>query len=459
MAVTPFTNQCIQFGTLALDISSGTATLAPMTGSPGQCWSLTVLADGVTCFLVQASNPDMALDPTIMQVAAGWFDASSNQALSVIPATWGEQMQFVCNCKGQALTASGSSVVLAAVPGATLTTPPAYAPPPPPTGSYAPSDYVKVWEDTFTGTALDTSKWWTRYPAPNDQYLPSNNEQQVYEEGQDGEPNHVMTGSSVKLTAYPPRASDGRYPSGMIRSKQALNTSSQTTAFYIEVVAKIPSAAGAWPAFWSGAAWKAAGTPPPWPPEIDFAEFMIQGSNPTSIIHQSIKFNGATPGPWNGSDSLPNTPVGWTWASPYGDTQWDTNVDFSAGFHTFGFLYRPGTTADTTFPNYWVTPNVPLPLVNPATGQNTHFWTLSVDGVSEFAGQYDANVGADGSLGWNMSIILNLAVGGVGGGTPNNAEFPCAFEIQRVSVFLSQEDSTMLVPDTIGVDYLPASGG
>lgn len=129
---TAFTNQLIMFGSLALDITSGTAELAAPTGAPGQCWSLNVLADGVTCFLVPATNPNgVALDPTIMTLAAAWYSASSNQALSVIPATWGAQMQFVCNAKGQALTASGNSIVLAAIAGAVLATPPVYSPPPP----------------------------------------------------------------------------------------------------------------------------------------------------------------------------------------------------------------------------------------------------------------------------------------------------------------------------------------
>jgi hypothetical protein len=97
--------------------------------------------------------------------------------------------------------------------------------------------------------------------------------------------------------------------------------------------------------------------------------------------------------------------------------------------------------------------------INPATGQPTHTVTYWVDGYEALSGPYDFQMGADGTSPYNAELLLCLAIGGNGGGTPNPAQYPAAFTIEYVRVYLSQEDSSALVTSTIGQDFMPSSGG
>lgn len=439
----PFSNQMLIFGGMALDATNGTLALTTPTGSPGQLWTQQHdAASGIT--YLQPGTGWLAIDFTTSPLAVGvpWLNTASGNSCIVAAdgsgvsvSAWVPSAKAAEYLAGTAMQAAAFEITLQA---------PA---PPPVQSSYAPSNYVKVWEDTFTGTSLDTTKWWTRY-AGNDgtqQNISSNGELELFSESN----NHVMTGNSVKLTAYPPASGSSNYLSGMLRCKQTLNLGSLTTGFYVEVVMKVPNAQGAWPAFWFSAEPHSATVPAPWPPEMDAAEFMINSANgdTSSMVGVNVQLNGQNPpNVWN-SDNWSygsNVPAGWQWSAT-GRTKWVTPTDFSTGFHIFGFQCVPGIAGQRT--------------VNPITGQPTHMLYYFVDGYNTFSSQYDSNVGADGSTGWNSELLLDLAVGGMGGGTPNPAQFPCAFEIQRVSIYLSQQDSAALVPSTIGQDFMPATGG
>lgn len=458
----PFASQCITCviggQTLALDYTAsigatpdaGTGiiyqapSLKPFTGAAGQLWSYEQLTNSAILAPVNLGWFD--LDGENLWFGVPWDNSTSTGNMAESGA-----VSFTYGATYLQPTSDGTGVQMAPTPFTWTMQAPAADPPPPVQSSYIPAGYVTAFEDTFTGTSLDTTKWWTRY-AGNDgtqQSISSNGEMEVFEEGQDGEPNHVMTGNSVKLTAYGPRASDGLYPSGMLRCKQTLNLGSLTTAFYVEIVAKIPNAQGSWPALWFSAEPHSPTVPPPWPPEMDFAEFMNNAANGdnSTMLGVNVQLNGQNPpNVWN-SDNWsygPNTPAGWTWSAT-GRTKWVTPIDFSAGFHIFGFWCVPGVAGQQT--------------VNPITGQPTHMLFYYCDGYNTFNSQYDANVGADGSTGWNAELLIDLAVGGMGGGTPNPAQFPCDLEIQRVTIALSQNDPAALVLSTIGQNFLPATGG
>lgn len=329
-----------------------------------------------------------------------------------------------------------------------------FTPPPPPTQSpYVPAGYIlqEQMSDEFTSANLDISKWWTRGSAGGgtSQNIPSNGELQLFEESN----NHVMTGSTVKLMAYAPTASKNYYSSGMLRGKWALNVNSLTTGFYVEMRAKMPKAYGSWTAFWSAAMPEANGDAP-WPPEADFAEFMMNNPslgarNPTTV-GMSVKYNTAGPnggggtGPWNGwQEASSPAPSGWTWNGGSSDW-WATPVDFSADFHIYAFHYYPGVAGDP---------------INANTGQPTHHLDYYIDGNKVQDGYYDAGMGADGTVVPGAELLFDYAVGGIGGLTPTPSQFPDAFEIDYVRTYISQTDSTALVADTIGVDFMPPTGG
>jgi hypothetical protein len=395
-------------------------TAVAMPGQPRA--QLLWLNDGSWSWCLAAQSP--------IFLASCWDKVSSPQGWDI--ASNGE----VSTPAGMPLV-FGANALFPALAMATFDTQ-ARAPEP----DYAPSGYVEVWGDEFTEANLDTTHWWTRYANPSTaQYLQGNNELEVFEEGQDGCPNHLMTGYSVKLTACPPRASDGRYPSGMLRSKEVFNFGSQTTSFLIEVCAKIPTAAGSWPADWEAAEPNHPNRVAPWPPEIDtFEDF----SDPTKM-HMSVKYNGAVPGPWNAVNWAVGTlPAGWSWSTEPSDPYVALPFATNAGFHIYGLQVQPGLAG--TDP------------INPATGLPTHKITIFIDGVQTLSANYDFQMGADGTSPYMAEILLNYAVGGVGGGKPNPAQFPDAYEIKYVRVYQNHADIDGSV-STIGTNYMPSSGG
>lgn len=456
-----FTNQAIMFGTLAVDGTSGALELAALTGSPGQCWDL--WADNGNggsggIFLSPAGNHGLAVDWESLAVTTIWPSTSSSQntwyqaAQSYNGVTYVPQMFLTGYGQNGGIVmlqpnGSGGLEMGPCLTTFALETPPPYTPPGPTPSPYVPSGYIYTWGDEFTAANLDTTKWWTRYAGDGglQQNIPSNGELELFSESN----NHVMTGSSVKLTAYPPVAPSNNYLSGMLRGKQVFNFGSLTTAFYIEVKMKVPNAQGAWPAFWFSAEPTASRNPPPWPPEADVAEFMINAANgdTSSMIGVNVQLNGQNPpNPWNsdnwsyGSD----TPSGWTWSAT-GRTKWVTPTDYSQAFHIFAIHVVPGVAGSQT--------------VNPITGQPTHMLYYYADGYNTFNSQYDFEVGADGTFPYYAELLLDLAVGGMGGGTPTPSEFPCAFEIEYVRVYLSQNDPNALVTSVVGQDLMPSSGG
>ena len=407
--------------------------LGPVVGDPTQVFTL-VQGTNIQ-YLTVASQPGMAMNWQTMEWGTAWDDPSSPnntwyQAAAQVDGLAFTPAAFFAGANGaiQVLqpNAAGTAVVMGPLPaGMSLTTPPAYTPPTngPSPSAYVPSGYLYAGGDEMAN-GFNQSNWWTLYANPSTAHsIPSNGEMEYY----DVNGNHVaISGGGVALTALPP-GSDGLYHSGMLRAKQTFDVKDK--AVYIEVKAKIPNAQGAWPVpMWFAAEPTNPDGSAPWPPELDVAEFMINSANgdTSSMVGMNVQFNGNVPGPWNGGPwSYDPPPTGWTWSAT-GRTKWITPIDFSAEYNIFGVLMTPISGG----------------------GMECNYY---VNGYRGFFARYDAYVGADGTQPYNLELLIDLAVGGVGGGTPNPSEFPCSLDIAYVRWYTT-DGSAPGPMSTIGVD-------
>jgi len=277
---------------------------------------------------------------------------------------------------------------------------------------YVPPGYDLVFADEFNGAALDTSKWWTRYIYSGGTLdtLSGNGEVERYREKN----NHVMTGSSLKLTAYAPgdprseNLGAGVYASGMIRSKTILKYG------YLEARVKMPRALGVWPAFWFTSEHAS------WPPEVDIFEFVNNGvEDKINMIHTGVINQGA-----QGSAFLYSAPgfnTQWTyWTAPY---------DFPDDFHVVSMLWD--ATSATTY----------------------------VDGMEIVKRGYKW-VQNDGSDAGYAHILLNLALGGPWAGRHgiDTGAFPQALEIDYVRAY-QKSGQHNTATSVVGQNLCPAGGG
>ena len=193
------------------------------------------------------------------------------------------------------------------------------------------ADWELVFSDEFSGSALDISKWNTRYY--HDIYGGRtnvwNDEKQYYV----GD-NEVINGvnydafefnndvlSIVGQKLDQPIAADILHPLEGIPSTQTFECSSGIlsghdkfafTNGYMEIRAQVPAGTGLWPAFWL------LPTSGDWPPEIDVMEFL--GDRPDTI-YTSSHFVDATGG--HGINSAGQKFSG------------EDGINFAAGFHTY----------------------------------------------------------------------------------------------------------------------------
>jgi len=158
--------------------------------------------------------------------------------------------------------------------------------------------WTLVWQDEFSGSTLDGSKWRAENAA-----LVKNNEQQYYSPA-----NVTLAGGLLTILAER-RFQGGRpYTSGLIESR---NRFSQSFGRF-EVRAKMPSTQGMWPAIWmlpqSGI----------WPPEIDIMELL--GHQP-STMHMTHHWG--------------------TWPNVQSETAQFTGPNFADDFYVFAAEWFP----------------------------------------------------------------------------------------------------------------------
>jgi beta-glucanase (GH16 family) len=263
--------------------------------------------------------------------------------------------------------------------------------------TYIPAGYVPTFCDEFNGTALDRTRWKTRYIYSNETLDRLNNEQQRYRDNN----NHLVANGTLKLMAYKVTSNDPwgiNYESGMIRSVHTQKYG------YFEARVKFPGGVGVWPAFWLNPDYGTGGELL-WPPEIDILEYVVNGREDTvDMVHTGVivnhgggNYEAVRDGRFLYND--PNFHTDWTYyRNPGGSlaNQW----------HTFG-LEWDATTA-TTYLN----------------GRK-----LVTRG---YKWKHD-----DGRDAPPAHILLNLAIGGDWAGRYgiDDSKFPQAFEIDYVRAY------------------------
>jgi beta-glucanase (GH16 family) len=264
-----------------------------------------------------------------------------------------------------------------------------------PSSAYVPTGYALKFCDEFNGTALDRTKWKTRYIYSNETTDRLNDEKQRYRDNN----NHVVSNGTLKLTAYKVTSNDPsgiNYESGMIRSTYLQRYG------YFEARVKLPDGLGVWPAFWLNSDYGPNGELL-WPPEIDIFEYVVNGAEDTvDMVHTGVIVGNEAlrDGRFLYADS--NFHTDWTYyRNPGGSlaNQW----------HTFGLEWDAGTA------------------------------TTYLDGkklvTRGYRWKYD-----DGRDAAPAHVLLNLAIGGQWAGRHgiDDSRFPQALDIDYVRVYQKQ---------------------
>ena len=253
-------------------------------------------------------------------------------------------------------------------------------------GSHVPAGYTLAFNDEFNGTALNRSKWFTRFIYAGGTQDTLNDEKQRYRDNG----NHVLADGVLSLVAKKVSSTDPNgvnYESGMIRSDWTARYG------YYEARVKMPGGVGVAPAFWLNSDVSATGRLG-WPPEIDIFEFVHNGvEDRLNMLHFDVVRRSPT--------------------VLYAHPAYSTNVRsyfapyrFNEGWHTIGALWDPTSV------------------------------TLFVDGLKIAAVPYQWKYG-DGTEAGPAHILLNFAVGGQWAGRHgiDDTAFPQALQIDWVRAY------------------------
>jgi|GEM_PF-668989 len=256
--------------------------------------------------------------------------------------------------------------------------------------SYVPPGYGLVFNDEFSGTALNRKKWFTRYIYASETLDRLNDENQRYADNG----NHRLAGGVLSLVATRAKLSKPsglNYESGMIRSDFTVRYG------FFESRVKMPSGLGAWAAFWINSDVSESGRLGH-PPEIDFFEFVNNGKDDkVDKIHSAAT----------------RTPDGFEPQFSYKHERFiEKHQDFRAPFHFDDAFHTIGAE--------W-TP--------------TDF-TLYVDGLKVVTRTVQWKY-KDGELAGPAHVLLNLAIGGQWAGRYgiDDAAFPQALAVDWVRVY------------------------
>lgn len=256
-------------------------------------------------------------------------------------------------------------------------------------GSYVPAGYALAFNDEFSGSSLNRSRWFTRYIQASGTLDRLNDEQQRYRDND----NHRVADGVLSLIARKVSSNDPagvNYESGMIRSDWTARYG------YYEARVKMPRGIGLWPAFWLVSDVSASGDLS-WPPEIDIFEFVNNGvEDRRNMLH-----SGVVP--------LPGVPSVLSYVDPAFNTQWtfyEAPFNFDDDWHTVGAEWTPDSV------------------------------TMYIDGKKIYTRSYRWNF-TDGTLAGPAHILLNLAVGGAWAGRHgiDDAALPQALQIDWVRAY------------------------
>jgi beta-glucanase (GH16 family) len=190
-----------------------------------------------------------------------------------------------------------------------------------------PPGYVMTFDDEFSGTTLDLTKWSTGWAWANGSGL--NTSTYPNDEGLPG--NIVVTGGVANFSVTKgPTPHRQKYGTAVMTTNGKF---SQKYGYFEASIKLPPNANGIWPAFWMVPGSFA------WPPEIDIMEW--HGSTP-KINYMTL---------WWGTSSNPL----------YSDGTYTAPAPLSDGYHAYGMLWTP--TAVTWYidgvQRYTVTSNIP----------------------------------------------------------------------------------------------------
>ncbi|SDB65476.1 Por secretion system C-terminal sorting domain-containing protein [Flavobacteriaceae bacterium MAR_2010_188] len=234
-----------------------------------------------------------------------------------------------------------------------------------------------VWQDEFTGTSLDLSKWNYQIGDGCAEGICGwgNNELQSYQQN-----NVVVSNGTLKITAKKERVRGSQYTSGRINTK----AKADFTYGRFEASVKLPAGDGLWPAFWMLSSNEPYG---PWPQsgEIDIMEFVASNPDRTlGYIHYG--------------DPYPNN-------QSQGNSFVLKNDVFTNAFHEFAIEWEPGIIR-------WYVDGI-------------LFSTKTTQDVAPYNWPFDQD----------FHFLLNVAVGGNLGGPVNNNMLPATMEVDYVRVY------------------------
>jgi hypothetical protein len=193
----------------------------------------------------------------------------------------------------------------------------------------APAGYTasqKFFDDTFSGTSLDTSNW-TSELAPgsnwNDESMPSGDSSAGTNQAAYWAPSQATVDNGLTLSARQTTSADAGYAkgfkwvSGVVTSKFTL----PTTGWYVQVSAKMPDTSdGMWPALWF--------LPSSSAQEFDGFEGGWAGGSANTQGHSDL---------FDSSGQVQQV-----WSTP-------SSTNITSGFNTYGFQYIPGQSVTAYF--------------------------------------------------------------------------------------------------------------
>lgn len=273
------------------------------------------------------------------------------------------------------------------------------------------SGYCLVWQDEFSGDAIDSEKWTHEQNCTGG----GNNEAQCYVDDRDnswvaGDMLHIKAiredtegpGMSDDAPDYDPddTSGSGTYTSARLRSKGL----GDWKYGRFEMRAKLPQGQGSWPAFWMlPTDWEYGG----WPlsGEIDILEAVNLKVGGEDRIHGTLHFGDEWPG---------NVHSGEAYRIPGG-------LNPADGFHDYAVEWEEGEIR-------WYV-------------DGDHYATQTSDGWYSPAALDNPLAPFDRTF----HLILNLAVGGdwpanVNDGGIDESAFPQEFQIDHVRVYQCSED-------------------
>lgn len=285
--------------------------------------------------------------------------------------------------------------------------------------SFVPSGYSLVFNDEFEGSTLDQTKWWTRYnfagdSAQNDdvgvagtldRFTGESRLDKLREAG-----NHIVSNSTIKLTAIPPIAPALYWTSGCIRAKKTFKYG------YYEIRMKPPAGMAEWSTFWlSEENWALGG-------EIDIVESVRINGNATGdldALNMSVKSNSAN-NEYSILSNHANYHSDFSYYKPAG-------FNFNEGFHIVGCLWDDDDTV-----------------------------TLYIDGVQIVKFHYKW-IRTTGVAAGPATLIANLGIGGGAGSTwlvtpPDVPNTNQVYEIDYIRVYQRPAIQNVTV-STMGRDY------